>query len=304
MPQTIVITQANLVGSGNNTFEYNFPSTQTFKNASIAVCSASMYYSWFNISAAQNNNSFQYTIPYYNGVINTTITRTVTLPDGLYNISDINNYLQFDMIAAKWYYITSTGSYVYFAEIIVNPTRYAVQINTYATGTALPAGATYPSGGFGGNVAFTLPTVNADASVTILATNDFYKIIGFSPPTYTLPYTTPTALIQTQSFLSSVAPQVSPNPSVLVAITNIDNKYANPTSIIYSITPSVGIGSLIIEKPPEFNYNKLLSGSYNRIRLQLLGSSSLAPIQNADPNICIMLVIKDESEDILDKFRR
>ena len=304
MPQTIVITQANVVGSGNNTFEYNFPSTQTFKNASIAVCSASMYYSWYNISAALNNNSFQYTIPYWNGAANTTITRTVTIPDGLYNISDINNYLQYDMISAGWYYTLSTGSNVYFAEFIINPTRYAVQINTYATGTALPAGASYPSGGFGNNAAFTLPTVNADASITILATNDFYKIIGFTSPTYTLPYTTPVVLIQTQSFLSNIAPQVQPNPSALVAISNIDNKFANPSSIIYSITPNVGIGSLIIEKTPEFNYNKLLSGSYNRIRLQLLGSASLAPLQNADPNICIMLVIKDESEDILDKFRR
>jgi hypothetical protein len=82
-----------------------------------------------------------------------------------------------------------------------------------------------------------------------------------------------------------------------VSITNIDNKYANPSSVIYSITPSVGIGALITEKPPEFNYNRLLRGSYNKIRLQFLGSGSLNPIQIADPNICIMLVIKDNDDE-------
>lgn len=297
MPQTIVFTQANLVGTGNNTFEYNFPSTQTFKNASVAVCSASMYYSWYNISAAQNNNSFQYTIPFFNGAINTTNTRTITIPDGLYNISDLNNLLQYDMISAGWYLVGATSN-LYYASITINPTRYAVQLTTYALPTVLPAGYVYPTAGFGNNVAYTLPTVSADSSFTILATNDFYKIIGFTSPTYSLPYTTPTVLIQTQTFLSSSAPQVQPNPSLLVSITNIDNKYANPSSIIYSITPNVGIGELILEKPPEFNYNRLLRGSYNKIRLQFLGSSTLAPVIIADPNICVMLVIKDEMEDI------
>lgn len=304
MPQTIVFTQANLVGTGNNTFEYNFPTTQTFKNASIAVCSAAMYYSWYNISAALNNNSFQYTIPYYNGAINTTATRTITIPDGLYNISDLNNLLQYDMIAAGWYLVGTTSN-LYYASITINPTRYAIQLTTYALPVALPATYAYPTGGFGGNVGYTLPNVSADSSFTILANNDFNKIIGFIVGGNTiaggvviasLPYTTPTALIQTQTFISNTAPQVQPNPSVLVSITNIDNKFANPSSVIYSITPSVSIGALITEKPPNFNFNRLLRGSYNKIRLQFLGSSSLAPIQIADPNVCIMLVIKDNDD--------
>lgn len=301
MPQTIVFTQANLVGTGNNTFEYNFPSTQTFKNASIAVSNVSMYYAWYNISAALNNNSFQYTIPYFDGAINTTNTRTITIPDGLYNIRDINNLLQFDMIAAGWYLVGALSN-LYYATITINPTQYAVQLTTFALPTVLPAGYAYPTAGFGNNVAFTLPTVSADSSFTILATNDFYKIIGFASPTYTLPYTTPTVLIQTQQFLSSIAPQVQPNPSLLIAISGIDNKFANPSSIIYSITPSVGIGELISEKPPEFNYNRLLQGSYNKIRLQFLGSSSLNPIAIADPNILIMLVIKDEDDNKINRF--
>lgn len=301
MPQTIVFTQANLVGTGNNTFEYNFPNSQTFKNASVAISNVSMYYAWYNISAALNNNVFQYTIPYFDGVVNTTNTRTITIPDGLYNISDINNLLQYDMISAGWYLVGATSN-LYYASITINPTKYAVQLTTYALPIALPAGYAYPPAGFGNNVAYTLPTVSADSSFTILATNDFYKIIGFASPTYVLPYTTPTVLIQTQTFLSSIAPQVQPNPSLLISITGIDNKYANPSSIIYSVTPSVGIGELITEKPPEFNYNRLLTGTYNKIRLQFIGSGNLTPIAIADPNILIMLVIKDEDTEKINRF--
>jgi len=304
MPQTIVITEANVVGTGNNTFEYNFPQSQTFKNAGIAVMSAAIYYSWYNISTFLNNNSFQYTIPYFNAGLgaNTTITRTVVIPNGLYNINDINDLLQFDMIAANLFLVGTTSN-MYFAEFIVNPTAYAIQINTYALPVALPAGFTYPTAGFNGNIANTLPTVSADASITILATNDFYKVIGFVPNGNTiaggvvitsLPFTTPTVIIATQSFLSNTAPQVQPNPSLLMSITGIDNQFANPTSIIYAITPSVGIGQLIREQPPEFNYNRLLRGTYNKIRLQLLGSGTLQPVAIADPNVVFVFVIKDE----------
>jgi hypothetical protein len=97
------------------------------------------------------------------------------------------------------------------------------------------------------------------------------------------------------SFLSTVAPQVQPNASLLIALSGIDNKYANPSSIIYSVAPNVALGELIVEKPPEFNFNRLLSGQYNQLRLQLLGAN-FAPIVIRDPNMTIILVIKDQDD--------
>src|SRR5271156_4771982 len=44
-----------------------------------------IYYSWFNIKLSLNNNEFQYT--------DGKIVYNVTMPDGSYEISDINNYL-------------------------------------------------------------------------------------------------------------------------------------------------------------------------------------------------------------------
>jgi len=44
---------------------------------------------------------------------------------------------------------------------------------------------------------------------------------------------------------------VQPNSNILFSISNINNKYANPSSIL---TPAVAIGAQIIEKPPQFSY--------------------------------------------------
>jgi hypothetical protein len=97
------------------------------------------------------------------------------------------------------------------------------------------------------------------------------------------------------SYLSTEAPQLQPNSSLLIAMSGIDNKYANPSSIIYSVAPNVALGELIVEKPAQFNFNRLLSGTYNQIRLQFLGNR-LTPVVIRDANMTIILVIKDQDD--------
>ena len=78
-------------------------------------------------------------------------------------------------------------------------------------------------------------------------------------------------------------------------MSNIDNKYAQPTSIIYSIVPTVAVGEIITERPPQFMWNKLIDGMYNEIRLTLLGTN-LQPITILDPNMTILLTIRDKDD--------
>ena len=82
----------------------------------------------------------------------------------------------------------------------------------------------------------------------------------------------------------------------MVSISNIDNSFAQPNSIIYSIVPTVAVGQQISDKPPNYSWNKLLDGTYNQLRLTFLGGSNLEPIQIQDPNITILLVIRDQDE--------
>lgn len=305
--RTIVLNQNNIVQDGNNnTLVYKFPNSVTFSNSEIAVSQITMYYSWFNLTSRLTNNRFTFNWINAAGTNNYT-TYTITIPDGLYEVSDINNFLQFVCInapflstsiitptpAAPFYLVNSAGDNVYYAEFIVNPTAYAIQLNTFSVPTVLPAGWTNPGGTLLPAQTFN-PVITTPAKfnevigfATTFASSQNQNNAGVNPGT-----TTAYKIGSTFSYLSTLTPQVQPNANLLVAISNIDNIYANPSSIIYSLAPSVAIGELIVEKPPEFNFNKLLKGTYNELRIQLLGTD-LQPVTIKDPNMTILLVIKD-----------
>jgi hypothetical protein len=281
MVNSIVFNSSNIINTDGyaNTLVYKFPNSVGFPNHEIAVQSVSMFYSWGNINAqVYSNNIFTYT--WTSGA--TTTTYQVNIPNGLYEIIDINSFLQFTMIQNGTYLINSTGQYVYYAEMVVNPNRYAVQVNTFPVPASLPAGYTAPAN-FAG-----FPTTANTHPVLVFPPN-FNKIVGYAPNFST---TNPDISPTPTSYLSSVAPQVQPNPSIYLAISNIANKYAVPSSIIYSISPAVAFGEQIIDTPPQFGWNKLLAGTYNELRIQLLGQD-LQPLPILDPNMTILLCLRD-----------
>lgn len=300
----IVLNQTNIVPDGqNNKLVYKFPNSVVLKDKYIAVSNISMYYSWFNITSAANNNYLTYT--WTAGA--TTTTYTINIPDGLYEISELNNYCQYVMIQNATYWIDSTtGDYYYPFEIILNPNRYAVQLNTYLIPTSLPAGTTTPSG-FPG-----WPSTTQNSVVSFPA--NFNIIVGyyanfssnanvgnaFSPPVPSFKdqnYVSKNGA-GTISYLSNTSPQVQPNNNVLFSLSNINNPYSQPSSIIYSLNPNVKIGEQIYETPPNFMWNKMIDGTYNELRLSFLGTD-LKPLVINDPNMTILLTIRDKDEGFL-----
>ena len=281
--RSVIFNRTNIVpNTGNTTLVYKFPTSVDLTGARIAISNISMYYSWDNISTNYANTTFSYSWK----VGSTETTYNVSIPNGLYEVKDLNAYLQFVFIANGHYLVNSVGQNVYYAEFIVNPNQYAVQINTYPVPTSLPSGWTAPSN-FAG-----YPTGNFNPIITL--TSKFNEVLG-----YTAGFATGTGAGATLSYLSSVAPQVQPNSSLFISLTGIDNKYASPNSVIYSLAPSVGIGELIVEKPAEFNWNKLLAGTYSELRLQIL-SNTFQPITIRDPQMTIVCVIEDQDAKILD----
>ena len=113
MANTIVLNSTNIVsGSNNSSLTYRFPNSVTFDDHQIAVQSVSMYYSWANInSTTLKNNAFSYSWT----IAGSTTTYNVTIPSGLYEISDINNYLQFVFIQNGHYLINTLSQNVYYA---------------------------------------------------------------------------------------------------------------------------------------------------------------------------------------------
>ena len=316
----LILNQSNIVDDGeNNKLVYRFPNSVNLTNKYIAVSSVTMYYSWFNITSALSNNVFTYT---WTSGAGPPTTYTVQIPDGLYEIVEINAYLQFQMIANGTYWTDNTSNY-YPVQLLVNPTRYSIQLNTFLIPTAVQAAA---AGLFIGNTASgnpTFPDTVCNPVVTFPA--GFSSIVGYTtgfqsngnvdnvyippiPSSKAQNYVTKISNggdsastflpIGTLSYLSDLSPNVQPNNSVLFSLSNINNPYSQPSSIIYSIAPSVLVGEIIQDRPPNYLWTKLIDGTYNQLTLNILGTN-LRPLVVNDPNMTIILTIRDKEESYL-----
>jgi hypothetical protein len=294
--RTIILNRNNLIPDGqNNKMIYQFPGSVTFKDTYIALSQISMYYSWYNISSQLLNNTLQYTWR----VGATTSTFTINIPDGLYEVSVLNELLQFNMIQNGHYLINSAGQNVYYMEMLINPSRYAVQLNTFLVPLALPAGWVQPASFVG----FPTATFNPQFIIPTAMNQVLGFVVNFTTNANTDNLYIPPVGDQyvskiangTLSYISTLAPDIQPNSSVLISVSNIDNQYASPSSILYSVVPSVAIGTIISEKPPQYAFNKLIDGTYNQLRLTFLGTN-LIPLKINDPSITVLLVLKDKGE--------
>jgi len=244
-----------------------------------------------SISEALGNNKFTFTIYPDDAWAS---TYTVTFPDGAYNVSYINNFFKYWSIQNGLYMINSvTGEYGYFASFSVNSVKYAVEIQTFSS--VIPVGwtlaLTFPlhAGGDVWNPVLTFPS-------------GFNLIIGYSSGFSTdsnsggldVSPTVNGGVIagNTIAYLSSIAPQVQPNSTVLVSCNSIQNKYSQ-SPIIYAFSSAgTGFGDLIMDKPSHLCFSPLMPGIYSELRVTLLGTD-LTPLAMQDPNITILFVIQE-----------
>lgn len=294
--RTLIVNSTNLVNDGlNNKLVYKFPNSIHFKDSFISLSQAQMYYSWFNITSEFNNNTIQYVWIDGAGV---QTTYTIKIPDGLYEVNTLNQLLQYTFIQ-NGHYLVNSGQNVYYAEFILNPSRYAVQINTFLFPTSLPVGYTNPAGvafppqSFNPSIILP-PKVNVILGFVQNFTTNLNINNAFVPPVS--PYVSKLAN-GTLSYISTVAPNLQPNSSVIINISNIDNQYAQPTGTCYTIIPTVAIGEVINEKPVNYIWNKLIPGTYNQLTINILGND-LSPIKIQDPSMTFVFVIKEGNETI------
>jgi hypothetical protein len=172
-----------------------------------------------------------------------------------------------------------------------------------STGYTLPAN--YPG------VFTTTPVLATDAfNPSIIIPQLFNNIVGYPvnfqtslninntfDPATAPPNVTYDNATGTLSYLSTKAPNVQPNSSIYFSLSNINNPYSLPSSIIYSLVPAGIVGTLITERPPQFMWNKMIDGTYNQLTLSFLGTD-LQPIIINDPSMTILLTIKDNEEPV------
>ena len=87
--ETFFMNTKNSKTSNSHRFKYDLIDKLDLKNPNknIALGSLSIYYTWKNVKSTYNNNKFKISAPTWN--------ETFDLPDGSYNISEIQNHIEY-----------------------------------------------------------------------------------------------------------------------------------------------------------------------------------------------------------------
>ena len=326
MVLTISLTGKNIISTANNNLlKYDFPTTAQFTNHEICLTGATLYYSWFNIdSILYNNNIFYYywfyatgnpftlsannpyttvtttgpsgetitTTYYYDAVADLTYTQyPVILPDGIYELNGIVNYLQFTMQNNKTYAKNDTTlNNVYYVNMMVNPTAYCIDVTCYQVLSAQPAGITYQ---------FPAPTQNFTPLVRFPP--NFNAILGFTVAYKVDIVTKPSPSVTDKTFVkysSNVAPQVQPNPTIVLGCSAVNNQFASPNSSVYSLAATGVVGSQVQVFPPTLIWLPIFKGSYNSLTFTW-ASANGGQINIRDPNMCLTFAIRNCDTDVV-----
>lgn len=231
--------------------------------------------SWRAITAQRQNNSLKIVWP----TASTTTTYSITLPDGTYSASDINNYLQYWSIQNNLYLINNTtGTNYYFISCAENPSSYAIQFTMQPVKNI--SGYT-PAGSFP-----TLP-VTAYTPQLQIDNSAFGTIIGFSSGTYPAAQQTSVYAVN-----SNLVPQLDPTAAVIVTCSNLYNPIASNNQILHTFTSAgVEYGQLITTSQAQGLAYTPMQGTNSELTLSFL-DQNMIPLGIIDNNLCIRLLIR------------
>ena len=110
--ETFFTNSRNSKTNEPNRFKYDLIDKLDLKNPNknMALANLSIYYTWKNVKSTYNNNNFKILAPTWN--------ETFDLPDGSYNISEIQDYIEY--IIKKHETIGETVPILIYANTINN----------------------------------------------------------------------------------------------------------------------------------------------------------------------------------------
>jgi len=253
------------------------------------------------------------------------IVRTITLNDGFYQLSDINNALWADMKTAKVYYSntnpnvisgftagTESTTIIYPIAFSSNPNAY----NNVITFQYIPTVSTDVPLLFGTNTTYQLGSYPATTStcqiiiptgVTNITTNNIGNLLGFTSGAYpatqtTKTYTAPATLANSyppptvggNSLTAYTPPFPAMGSSVngiIIRCNLVDNSISSVNDILDSTTINTSFGSNILYQPVSDNYIKIKRGTYSSLTITFCDQNFNTLYMN-DPNILLSLLIR------------
>ena len=286
MSYALVLNSSNVVGSNNNTFQFNFINGSfNVKDAELAISSIQIPYSWYNVSTNYNNNKFSLVFP----VGSSTSTLSIVLPNGYYTVVDIQNYIQQQCIANNYYLVNTSGNYVYYFDMVYSINYYAIQLIMVNVPTTLPTGWTLPSAGTGG-WATSLPTTGYTPQIILPATGSIANIIGFSSG-ITLPASLTTSSV---NYLSTTTPLGSIVNSLVVHCSIVKNPVASPTDILDAIPINISYGNNINYQPTFERWLNISDGTYSNLVITFT-DQNMNTLYARDPNTTITLLLRKKN---------
>ena len=228
------------------------------------------------------------------------ITIPITIPDGYYNATSLNYFLQNVMIENNLYLTDSTGqNNTYFIEILQNSVSYSLQVNIFPLPTSLSATQFYPQ-----DAVWNLP--NITQSPQLLINSNLLPWFGFSP-TYTS--SNPTASLNNgflslpssptilagilKSYTSNICPQINSISSIVIRCNLINNDLSSPSDNFITAPLKNTFGNII-----SIDYSTALlnvrGGMENELRHSFYTPDEY-PINILDNDITVQLIIEQNN---------
>lgn len=253
----------------------------------------------------------------------TSIDLNIIIPDGFYDATSLNYFLQNTCIANNLYLTDSTGSGIntYFFEILQNSTYYGFQLNIYPLPQRMPQTLTYPSG-----ASWTLLNNSNVYTPQLILPPALQKYFGFSSnivakssgkisidpssgymyiPTSTTSLQTSSlnsylnnmqSVVSTYTFVSDICPNINWVNSLVMDCNLICSKYNSERSnTFFSIPLSASFGNLITIGPFPPCLCNIYGGNYQSIELSFYDTFG-APINVRDSDATITLVLSVEND--------
>jgi len=263
-------------------YECSFPQPlELTDKCKISLQSFAMYNSTNNISAILGNNWFS--VKWIDGT-----TKTYSVSDGYYSVSDLNTVLQAALFGWGWYATSNSGNtIVYFAQFQVNSVMYKNELDIFLVPSATEATAKgYVPSGKGGFTSFA--TTESQIQLT-LAPSLASKYFGFK--TQSVFPLVLTGAPENISFVSDTCPVIS-NTFCIVASMNILPNGNIGLPIGFQIPMNVGFGQLIQYNTTFESELTCRAGRYNAIQVQLWDQSAAIPLQFSDNEISMVLILE------------
>lgn len=293
MSSNIILNRTHITNSSNSRLTYHFPSSVEFEEGdTLAVSHLSLYYSWFNITAENNNNKFYY--KWWDMSGNLTVLEEVVIADGYYNIEALYEYLQRHMVSKGHYLETLDGNnYMYMIDLMTNSTYYSVVVRLNSISEQYDGGlGLSPTTDFFRNpTTWKLPVNFETPEFIIPSNNNFGKLLGFSPKTLSVDLSNPIPNIQGKyDFSNDIVPQIEPSSSFIITCNLINNEFTNPNNVLYAFTLSQSSFGSQINPKNDVVYSKIKKGKYNTIDL-VIYDQNFKEMKIKDPEMLIVLSI-------------